>query len=570
MYGEQKSMEFNKPVVGGEESEQDVSSTVAPPAGATNGAAAALQPETPNESPADQSTSDTGRAPDVPAEIEHDPQVEQRGEAEATIQDDPQAGAEAQVAPESQPEGQQVAIQPESQVQSRPEGQPQDEPESAPESQMQSLLDQQPDESQVKKGDILEGTIAHTSPTEILVDVGLKSEGIISGKELERIDRETLDGLKVGEKILAYVLNPEDKNGNVVLSLTRALEEQDWRKAEELHGTGEIYNGKVDGYNKGGLIVRFGRVRGFVPESQVSRERRRRAEGNDPQEKWGGMRGEDISVKVLEVDRSRNRLILSEREAAPQLREQQKERLLDELQVGDVKTGRVKSLADFGAFVDVGGADGLVHLTELSWKHITHPREVLKVGQPVEVEVISIDRERKRIGLSIKRREEDPWMAIARQYQIGQLVQGTITKLTKFGAFARLVDNPEIEGLIHISELADHRVNHPRDVVNEGESLALRVVKIEPEQRRMGLSLKRVSSPEYLDADYRRATTTPAEEEPSAEAAPPVVGDYVDYEAATLKNEDRRRADRKKGKKGKKGKDDLDDLDEFEEEDDTF
>jgi small subunit ribosomal protein S1 len=329
-----------------------------------------------------------------------------------------------------------------------------------------------------------------------------------------------------------------------------------------------VYQGKVDGYNKGGLIVRFGRVRGFVPESQVSRDRRRRAEGTDPQEKWGGMRGEDIIVKVLEVDRARNRLILSEREAAPQVREQQKERLLEELQVGDVKVGRVKSLADFGAFVDVGGADGLVHLTELSWKHVTHPRDVLKVGQTVEVEVISIDRERKRIGLSIKRREEDPWMAIARQYQIGQLVEGTITKLTKFGAFARLVDNPEIEGLIHISELADHRVNHPRDVVSEGEALTLRVVKIDPQQRRMGLSLKRVSSPEYLDADYRRATT-PAEEQ-QAPAAEPPVGDYVDYEAATLKNEDRRRADRKKGKKGKK-KDDFEEFEEeFDDEEETF
>jgi small subunit ribosomal protein S1 len=218
----------------------------------------------------------------------------------------------------------------------------------------------------------------------------------------------------------------------------------------------------------------------------------------------------------------------------------------------------------------VGGADGLVHLTELSWKHVTHPREVLKPGQQVEVEVISIDRDRKRIGLSIRRREEDPWMVIARQYQIGQLVQGTITKLTKFGAFARLVDNPEIEGLIHISELADHRVNHPRDVVNEGESLALRIVKIDPQQRRMGLSLKRVNSSEYIDQDYRRATGAPEEveaESTEAGAAPaggPVIGDYVDYEAATQKADDRRRAERKKGKKGKRKTDDADEFEDFE------
>jgi small subunit ribosomal protein S1 len=542
LYGEQKSMESNIPVVGSEQPEKDVAPAVAPPAEAANGASEQQPPSLSNQEESVQPQPEAGLAPETPAQPETQPELPV--EAQAEVAEVPEA---AEV---SAPE----AVEP---------GTPQAETPS--ETQMETLLAQSQDEPQVKKGDILEGTVARTTPTEILVDVGLKSEGVISGKELERMDRETLDRLKVGEKVLVYVLIPEDKNGNVVLSLTRALEEQDWRHAETLQESGDVYEGKVDGYNKGGLIVRFGRVRGFVPESQVSRDRRRRAEGTDPQEKWGGMRGEDIIVKVLEVDRARNRLILSEREAAPQVREQQKERLLEELQVGDVKVGRVKSLADFGAFVDVGGADGLVHLTELSWKHVTHPRDVLKVGQTVEVEVISIDRERKRIGLSIKRREEDPWMAIARQYQIGQLVEGTITKLTKFGAFARLVDNPEIEGLIHISELADHRVNHPRDVVSEGEALTLRVVKIDPQQRRMGLSLKRVSSPEYLDADYRRATT-PAEEQPPAE---PPVGDYVDYEAATLKNEDRRRADRKKGKKGKK-KDDFDEFEEFDEEEETF
>lgn len=427
---------------------------------------------------------------------------------------------------------------------------------------MQDLLDQHHEEPGVKKGDILEGTVVRTSAMEIMIDIGLKSEGVIQSKELERMDRETLDKLKVGEKVLVYVVAPEDKNGNVVLSLTRALEEQDWRRAEQLHESGEIYRGKIDGYNKGGLIVRFGRVRGFVPESQVSRDRRRRTEGTDAQDKWTAMRGEDIAVKVLEVDRARNRLILSEREAAPQLREVQKERLLDELQVGDVRVGRVKSLADFGVFVDVGGADGLVHLTELSWKHVTKPADILQVGQEVKVEVISIDRERKRIGLSIKRQEEDPWMAIARQYQIGQLVQGTITKLTKFGAFARLVDAPEIEGLIHISELAEHRVNHPRDVVNEGDVLTLRVVKIEPQQRRMGLSLKRVDSADYLDGDYTRATTAPAPREPE------VAGDLADFEAASLKEEDRRARDRKKGnKKGGGRKGGRDEFDEFEDND---
>ncbi|MBX3083330.1 MAG: S1 RNA-binding domain-containing protein, partial [Anaerolineae bacterium] len=437
-------------------------------------------------------------------------------------------------------------------------------------STMEALLEQEQDGPQVKKGDLLTGTIARTSPTEILIDIGLKSEGVISGKELERIDRDTLNRLKVGEQVSVYVLNPEDRNGNVVLSLSRALEEQDWRQAEEMKTSGDIFHGKVDGYNKGGLIVRFGRVRGFVPESQVSRDRRKRAEGADPQEKWGKMRGEDISVKVVEVDRARNRLILSEREAVPAMRENQKEKLLSELKVGDRKTGRVKSVSDFGAFVDVGGADGLVHLTEMSWQHITHPKELLKVGQEVEVEVISIDPDRKRIGLSMKRTQEDPWLSIMRKYSIGQLVQGTITKLTKFGAFARLVDAPEIEGLIHISELSDKRVNHPKEVVNEGEVRTLRVVKIDMDDRRMGLSIKRVDSPDYLEADYRRAMGIEQPPPPPPRKEPrQAPADVADFESAMLKEEERKRADRKRGGKkgggGKRGgKDDFDDYeDEF-------
>jgi small subunit ribosomal protein S1 len=394
-------------------------------------------------------------------------------------------------------------------------------------------------EGGLRKGDIIEGTIVSASPTEVLVDIGQKTEGVIQTKELDQITAAELELLKVGEKVLVFVVNPEAREGHAVLSITRAREEQDWRDAEALRQSKGVYNGKVDGYNKGGLIVRFGRVRGFVPESQISRERRQRAEAaGTPDNKWAGMRGEDIGVKVLEVDRARNRLILSEREAAPQRRELMKVQLLDELQVGDVRVGRVKSLAEFGAFVDVGGADGLVHLTEISWKHVAHPQDVLKVGQEVKVEVISVDRDRKRIGLSIKRQEEDPWMALASQYAIGDLVQGTITKLVKFGAFARLVDNPEIEGLIHITELADRRVVHPRDVVNEGDVLTLRVVKIEGDRRRIGLSLKRVNSAAYVDRDYARATNTPT--------PPPPISDVADFEAASLRSEEDRRRERRK------------------------
>ncbi|HLY27821.1 MAG TPA: S1 RNA-binding domain-containing protein, partial [Aggregatilineales bacterium] len=385
-------MESNLSAVGNEEPQGSVPQNVEPHLETANGTSSALrvsslpQPTPPQEvAPVEQPVDES---PAVESSNSAEP-ADSKAEGEKT-----ESPAAAAPAPGASGEG---------------EAAPSDSGDS-----MEALFEQHSDEPRVKKGEIVEGTIAQTTPTEIMVDIGLKSEGIISGKELERMDRETLERLKVGEKVTAYVLNPEDKNGNVVLSLSRALEERDWRQAEELSQNGGVFNGKIDGFNKGGLIVRLGRVRGFVPESQVSRDRRRRAEGNDPAEKWSPMRGEDIAVKVLEVDRARNRLIFSERDAAPVVREQQKERLMDELQVGDVKMGRVKSLADFGAFVDVGGADGLVHLTELSWKHVTHPREILKVGQEVEVEVISVDRDRKRIGLSIRRREEDPWMALAR------------------------------------------------------------------------------------------------------------------------------------------------------------
>jgi len=359
--------------------------------------------------------------------------------------------------------------------------------------------------SGLKKGDLVEGTIISTSPTLVTVDLGAQQEGIIPGHELERMNRRMLESLKVGEKIKAYVVNPHahDHNGKVLLSVNRALEEIDWQRAEEYRQSQEVYESRIAGYNKGGLIVRFGRLRGFVPQSQMSMERRRvLTENPAAEESWSSMVNEPVVVKVMEVDRARNRLILSERFASRQSREKRKETLIKDLTVGEVREGRVVSLEDFGAFIDIGGAEGLVHLTEMSWQHITHPREVLQVGQPVRVEVISIDKDNKRIGLSMKRQEADPWDTIAINYEVGQLVQGTVTKLTKFGAFAQLVDVPEIEGLIHISELSDKRVTHPREVVNEGDKLTLRVVKIDIKNRRLGLSLKKVNSAEYLDQDW--------------------------------------------------------------------
>ncbi|MGD0707612.1 MAG: S1 RNA-binding domain-containing protein [Anaerolineaceae bacterium] len=331
------------------------------------------------------------------------------------------------------------------------------------------------------QGEIRTGVIASIGQGQILVSVGSKSEGVISGKEFEAISPDELAALKVGQEIPVYVLNPEDQSGNTVLSFVRAREEVGWLQAEEMMKAKTAFHSTIIGYNKGGLIVPLGGLRGFVPSSQVSLSRRAALSGDTPDQRWSKMIGEEIDACVIEVDRERRRLILSERAASAETRESVKERVIDELKEGEVRTGRVTSLADFGAFVNINGADGLVHLSEISWDRIQHPSEALKVGQEVKVKIISIDREKKRIGLSIRQLLSDPWDALSAKYQVGQLVEATITRLTKFGAFARLED--DLEGLIHISEISEKRIEHPKEVLHEGDTVTLRVIKIDPENQ---------------------------------------------------------------------------------------
>lgn len=354
-----------------------------------------------------------------------------------------------------------------------------------------------------KQGEIRTGFIASISDNEILVSVGTKSEGVIAGREKEAIAPEDLASFQIGQEIPVYVINPEDQNGNLVLSYVRAREEHDWLKVEEMLASGEVFSSKIVGYNKGGLIVPIGNLRGFVPASQISVMRRPESGSENPESRWAKMIGEPINVRVIEVDRQRHRLILSERSALQETRETIKDRLLDELEEGSARAGRVTSLADFGAFVNIDGADGLVHLSEISWERINHPNEVLKVGQEVQVRVISIDRDRKRIGLSIRQLQPDPWTKKVSHIKEGQLVEGTITHLTKFGAFARLGE--DLEGLIHVSELSENRIAHPKEAVKEGDVVTLRVIKIDPERRRIGLSLRKVDSPAYADLDWKMA-----------------------------------------------------------------
>jgi small subunit ribosomal protein S1 len=351
-------------------------------------------------------------------------------------------------------------------------------------------------------GQIRTGVIASIAPSQVLVSIGAKSEGVVSGRELEQLTPEEREALKVGEEVPVYILNPEDENGNVVLSLRRAQEQLSWENVEKmLEGEG-VYESKIVGFNKGGLIVMVGGLRGFVPSSQISAMRRAQSTGDTPEQRWQKMVGQPITVRIIEVDRERRRLILSERAASTESRQSIKERVIDELEVGKVYTGRVTSLSDFGAFVNINGADGLVHLSELSWDRVQHPREVLEVGQEVKVKVINIDREKKRIGLSMRALADDPWKSRVEKFTVGQLVEGVITRLTKFGAFARL--EGDIEGLIHISEMADHRIEHPKEVLKEGEVRTLRIVRIDAEQHRIGLSLRKVDSGAYADKDYKK------------------------------------------------------------------
>jgi small subunit ribosomal protein S1 len=352
-----------------------------------------------------------------------------------------------------------------------------------------------------QRGEIRTGVIASVGPSQILVSIGAKSEGIIAGRALDDITPETRASFEAGQEIEVYILSPEDKHGNVVLSYTRAAEVKAWVLVDNLLKNEEVYEGKVSGYNKGGLLVDVEGLRGFVPASQVSAVRRSMAVGATPEQRWAKMQGDAISVRIIEVDRERRRLILSERAASNESRQSIKERVIEDLEVGNTYSGRVTSLANFGAFVNINGADGLVHLSEISWERVKHPSEVLEVGQEVEVRVISIDEEKKRIGLSLRQLQEDPWKSRIDKFQVGQLIEGKITRLTKFGAFAQL--EGDIEGLIHVSEISDQRVEHPKEELKEGDVVILRIIRIEADRRRIGLSMRKVDSAAYVDKDMK-------------------------------------------------------------------
>lgn len=368
----------------------------------------------------------------------------------------------------------------------------------------QFLRDPAHDYRNLKYGDTVDGRIMRVDRDEILVDIGAKAEGIVPSREMQTLPAEDRAALLVGDVLLVFVVQSEDKEGRAILSVDKARQERSWRTLQTAFEKGEVISARVVNYNKGGLLVNLDGVRGFVPASQVSGISR----GPDTQKQsdMAKMVNTDLNLKVIEINRNRNRLILSERQAVQESREHKKDELLSQLREGDVRTGTVSSVCDFGAFVDIGGADGLVHLSEISWSRVKHPSEVLKPGDKVQVYILSIDNERKRIALSIKRTQSEPWTRAGEKYQLGQVVEGTITQLASFGAFARIEDG--IEGLIHISEMGDERIQHPKEIVAEGQVIEARIIRIDPARKRMGLSLR-------LSRDPAEA---PSAEEPPADS----------------------------------------------------
>jgi small subunit ribosomal protein S1 len=356
-------------------------------------------------------------------------------------------------------------------------------------SEMQRLLDEQDAQfKSIKRGEVVEGQIARIDQDEILVEIGLKSEGVLSTKELPAQGYGSLSELHVGDDVLVYVMQPETPEGHAIVSIKRARLERQWRIAQDQYERGDLLEAEVIDHNKGGLIVNLEGIRGFVPISQIlNLKREDTADNAETQAKLQSMVGRKLQLKIIEINRNRNRLILSERLAVQEWRAKRREELLNELQVGEVRKGVVSNLSNFGAFVDLGGADGLVHISQLAWSRVNHPSEVLKVGQEVEVQVLSVDKEKKKIALSIKRAEVDPWTTVEQRYQVGQLVTGTITKIAPFGAFARIEDG--VEGLIHLSELPAGQQD-PKAVLKEGQEVQVRILRIDAERRRLGLSIR--------------------------------------------------------------------------------
>ncbi len=385
---------------------------------------------------------------------------------------------------------------------------------------------------QVAPGTIVRGVLVKVADDEVLVDIGTKTEAVLHNRELHGLAREILNRYQVGDEIPVYVVRPESDTGHAVVSILRAQTEVDWDEMERLLQSQETFEVEVTDYNRGGAVARVNTLRGFIPLSHIDPERYRGNRRSAMAQALAEMVGQKVKVKVIEVDRRRGRLILSEKLAMEEWRREQKARLLRELEEGDICVGKVTGICDFGAFVDIGGAEGLIHISELSWTRVSHPGEVLKRGDEVEVYVLDVDRDRGRISLSLKRLQPEPWSTVEERYYVGQIIEGKVTKLTPFGAFVEV--EPGIEGLLHISEISFKRINHPREVLQEGQTVRVQIVSLDPVHRRMGLSLKRVAEYEKSSPDWRRdyEEYVKAEETETGEAEAVVESDEASVTSA--------------------------------------
>jgi small subunit ribosomal protein S1 len=372
-----------------------------------------------------------------------------------------------------------------------------------------------------KEGDILEGTVVKIDRDEVLLDIGYKSEGVIPTKELSiRHDVDPDQVVKVGDQVEALVLQKEDKEGRLILSKKRAQYERAWGRIEEVMQSGGTIKGPVIEVVKGGLILDIG-LRGFLPASLVDL---RRVRDLHP------FVGTELEAKIIELDRNRNNVVLSRRAFLEESQSEGRKKFLESLQKGERRKGTVSSIVNFGAFVDLGGVDGLVHVSELSWKHVDHPSEVVQVGQEVEVEVLDVDLDRERVSLSLKATQEDPWKEFERKYSAGEIIDGQVTKLVPFGAFVRVAAG--IEGLVHISEISEQHIETPESVLSVGDEVRVKVIEVDVPRRRISLSMRQVGG----------AMPRPASEieEEAAEAGPPAAAEAapVSPSAAQLASTD--------------------------------
>jgi small subunit ribosomal protein S1 len=371
-----------------------------------------------------------------------------------------------------------------------------------------------------KEGDILEGTVVKIDRDEVLLDIGYKSEGVIPAKELSiRHDVDPSQEVTVGDQVEALVLQKEDKEGRLILSKKRAQYERAWGRIEEVMQSGSTIKGPVIEVVKGGLILDIG-LRGFLPASLVDL---RRVRDLHP------FVGTELEAKIIELDRNRNNVVLSRRAFLEESQSEGRKKFLESLQKGERRKGTVSSIVNFGAFVDLGGVDGLVHVSELSWKHVDHPSEVVQVGQEVEVEVLDVDLERERVSLSLKATQEDPWKEFERKYSAGEIIDGQVTKLVPFGAFVRVAAG--IEGLVHISEISDQHIESPESVLTVGDQVRVKVIEVDVPRRRISLSMRQVGGalPRPATEIEEEAAPVPAPEVPvvAAPAQPTVAAPEV-------------------------------------------